>query len=337
MDNSQRCSAIYEDTASEKSFVTAGSGETEPGPGVITKYDIPSTVKFIIYPQDEEQIERGPEHVEGRVGDVQEQPSSSSAAVPVPERPRIEREMEQDQSKRFSESESTFDVAPGSEKRPSVVPASSQKHRGTGTASVMSIASTTVKNESVTADDEAIKETATIVEDEQFIMERWMKTLFYSASGGKDLLSTAKGGERKQYSVSSTCVLFWAGFVAPWCWLVGGWMSPRGASLPEKEGKEGKLREKISVDVDREMTSRGEDGGGLKKWILPNPSSSFKATARVLPTPNTTTPSPKEVEEARLAIADPWVRRCRIASIVGGTILGLGLIAVFIVLGVVVD
>jgi hypothetical protein len=337
MDLSQRCSAIYEDTASEKSFVTAESVETEPSLGVIAKYDIPSTVKFVIYPQDEEQTERGPDHVGERVRDVRGQPLSQNMAVSVSERPRTEQEMEQHQRKRFSESESTFNVAPGSEKRPSVVP-TSQKRRGTGTASVMSTASTTVKNESVAADDEVVKEIATVVEedDDRFIMERWTKTLFYSASDGRELLSAAKGGERKQYPVSSTCVLFWVGFVAPWCWLVGGWMPQRGASSLEKKMKEEKLKEKVSVDVDREMVSRG-DGGGVKKWILPDPSSSFKVTARAPSTLNTTTVSPKEVEEARLAVADPWVRRCRIASIVGGIMLGLGLIAMCIVLAVVRD
>lgn len=306
--------------------MTAASRETEPGSGVIARYDIPSTVRFIIYPQDEEQIERGPGYVEERVRYVQEQPSNSNVAVPVLERPRTERRMEKHQNKRFSESESTFDVVPGSEKRPNMVTAYFQRHRGTGTASVMSIASTTVKNDSVTADDEVTKETATTVEDDRFITERWMKTLFYSSSGGRELFSM---GERRQYPVSSTCVLFWIGFVAPWCWLVGGWMPQRGGSLL------GNGMKKVSANMDREMVSRREDRGGLKKWILPDPSSGFRATAGALPTPNTTTLSPKEVEEVRLAIADPWVRRCRIASIVGGAVLGLGLIAMFIVLAVV--
>jgi len=305
--------------------VTAVSGQTEPGSGVIAKYDIPSTAKFIIYPQDEEQAERGPGHVEERVRDVREQPSSSNVELSVPERG-----MEKPQNKRFSESESTFNVVPGSEKRLNVIHTYSRRPGGTGTASVMSIASTTVKNESVTADDEAIKETATILEDDRFITERWTRTLFYSSSGGRELFSTAKGGERKQYPVSSTCVLFWVGFIAPWCWLVGGWMPQRGSSLLGNGTKK-----KVSANVDREMVSGGEGRGGLKKWILPDPSSSFKATVSALPISNTTTLSPKEVEEARLAIADPWVRRCRIASIVGGVVLGMGLIAMFIVLAVV--
>jgi hypothetical protein len=44
-------------------------------------------------------------------------------------------------------------------------------------------------------------------------MERWTKTLFYSASGdgGRGLLSAANGGDRKQYPVSSNlrAVLGW--------------------------------------------------------------------------------------------------------------------------------
>ena len=300
--------------------MTASNGETEPDPGVITKYDMPSTTELVIYPQDQ-----GLEHIEERDRVVRGQPSTSNVGISV---------LEQRKSKRFSDSETTFNVAPDPRGGPSTVPATAQKPRGTGTVSVMSTASTTVRNESVVVDDGAIEETATIVEDDQFIMERWMKTLFYSASGGKELFSTAKGGERKRYPVSSTCVLFWVGFVAPWCWLVGGWMMPpTDASLRERDMR--KLKEKLSADVDNETGSQGEEGGGLRKWILPDPSSSFKATARAPSISSTTSVCSKEVEEARVTAADPWIRRCRIASIVGGTILGLALIAMVAVLAVV--
>jgi hypothetical protein len=292
---------------------------------------------LVIYPEDQEQTEKELERVEGHERDAQKQPSSSNVGESVPEQPQTGQEMEQRRSKGFSESETTFNVAPDFEKGPTTARTSLQKPKGTGRASVMSIASTTVKNESVTGDDGVVEETATVVEDDQFIMERWMKTLFYSASGGKELFSTAKGGERKQQTASSARVLFWVGFVAPWCWLVGGWMSPRDAPLRENEMKEEKLKEKVSADVDRETVSQGREGGGLKKWILPDPSSSFKATARAPSMSSTTTLCSKEVEEARMAVADPWIRRCRIASMVGGTILGLGLIATVVVLAVVVD
>ena len=198
----------------------------------------------------------------------------------------------------------------------------------------MSIASTTVRNESVMVDDRLVEETATVVEDEGFITERWMKTLFYSVSVDKELFSTAKGGDGKQHPVSSTCVLFWVGFIAPWCWLVGGWMPPRNAPVLKNGVKHDKLKEKISMDVDRETVSRGEDGSGLGKWILPDPSSSFKATTWAPSISSTTSLHPGDIGEARLATADPWVRRCRIASVVGGVILGLGLITMVIVLGV---
>jgi len=312
--------------------VTATSGETEPGSGIVTKHDLPSTAMLVIYPQDGERIEQELQYTGERERLVQEQPSSSNVVVSVPEQPQTE----QHQSKRFSESETTFNVSSEHhDKLPSMAPAFLQRHRATGTASIMSMGSTTVKNESLAADDGVVEETATIVEDERFIMERWMKPLFYSASTGKEPFSAAKEGEQKQYRVSSTCVLFWVGFVAPWCWLVGGWMPPREASLHKKEVKE-KLK-KVSMDVDRETFSQGEDGGGLKKWILPDPSSNFKATARGPFTSSAVTLCPKEVEDARMAVADPWVRRCRIASIVGGAILGLGLAGMVIVLTVVMD
>jgi len=309
--------------------VTAESGSTEPGPGVITKHDIPSTADLIIYPQDQEIGEPG--HVKGRERESQEQPSSSKVGESLLRRPLNEPEVKRLQNRRFTESEATFNVAPDLERRPSTIPSTLPRPRGVGRASAMSIASTTVKNESMIGDDGAVEETATIVEEDQFIMERWMKTLFYSASGGKEFFSTAKGGEGKESPPSSACVLFWVGFVAPWCWLVGGWMPPRDTPLHENEMKEEKLKEKVSADVDRGAV----DGGGLRKWVLPDPSSSFGATARAPSTSSTTTLCSKDAEEAKIATVDPWVRRCRIASIVGGAMLGLGLFVMVIVLAVV--
>ena len=288
--------------------MTAESGRMEPGPGVITKHDIPSTAELIIYPQDREQTEKESKPIEERGREVQELPSSSKVG-------------------------DILNAVP--EKRPSTAHATLQKPKGAGRASVMSIASTTVKNESVTGDDGVVEETATVVEDDQFIMERWMKTLFYSASGRREHFPTAKGGEQKQYPVSSACVLFWVGFVAPWCWLVGGWMPPRDAPSHENGMSDGKLKEKIGVDVGREAVSQGQEGGWFKKWVLPDPSSSFKSTARAPLISSAATLCSKEVEEARTAAVDPWIRRCRIASIVGGTALGLGLIAMVVVLAVV--
>ena len=250
--------------------MTAESGSTEPGPGVITKHDIPSTADLVIYPQDQETEESG--HVERRERDTQEQPPSSKVGESVSGKPRNELETGRHRGRGFSESESTFNVALDIERRPSVIPSTLQKPRGVGRASVMSMASTTVKNESMIGDDGVVEETATVVEEDQFITERWMKTLFYSASGGKELFSTAKGGEGKQSRPSSACVLFWVGFVAPWCWLVGGWMPPRDIPLHENEMKEEKLKEKVGADVDRGVISRGQEGGGLGKWVLPDPS-----------------------------------------------------------------
>jgi len=111
-------------------------------------------------------------------------------------------------------------------------------------------------------------------------------------------------------------------------------MPTRDSPLRENETKQGKLKEKVGVN--RETVSQGEEGGGLRKWILPDPSSNFKATARA-PSVSSTATGCLEVEEARMTAADPWVRRCRIASIVGGTMLGLGLITMVIVLAVVMN
>lgn len=315
--------------------MTATSGETEPGPGVITKHDIPSTADLVTYPEDRGQTGEPLEHVGGYEGNVRF--SSSNVVIPMTVQPHVERGRGQHHSKAFSESETTFNVTSDSQHGHNPVSSAIQRQNRIGTASFMSIGSTTIKNESTIADDRVVEETATIVEDDRFIMERWTKTLSYSASGNKELFSAVKGGDRKQPPVSSTRVLFWVGFIAPWCWLVGGWMPPRGASVLENEMKYEKLRGKTSMGMGRAAVARGEDGTGLKKWIMPDPSSSFKATARVPSISSATTLCPMDIEEARLVATDPWVRRCRIASIVGGAILGLGLITMVIVLGVVTD
>lgn len=309
--------------------MTATSGETELGPRITTRHDIPSTANLVVYPEEQMQAEQQPQHVEER-----ERSPIFNVATPMPEQSHTERERAQHHNKVFNESEVTFNVTSDSHYGHNPILAAVQRQNRIGTASVMSVGSTTIKNESLMADERVIEETATIVEDESFIMERWMKTLFYSASGGKELFSTTKGGDQKQYPVSSTCVLFWVGFIAPWCWLVGGWMPPRDVSVAENEAKYEKLK-KTSLATEREVVPQGEDGAGLRKWILPDPSSSFKATARAPSMSSTTTLCPTGIEEARPTMGDPWVRRCRIASIVGGAILVLGLIAMAIVLGVV--
>lgn len=113
-------------------------------------------------------------------------------------------------------------------------------------------------------------------------------------------------------------------------------MPPRDTPFRENE-TEDKLKEKVGVGVDGQAVPQGEEWGGLKKWILPDPSSNFKATAKTSSTSSTATLCSREVEDGGKTAVDPWIRRCRIASIVGGTILGVGLIAMVIVLAVVMD
>ena len=294
------------------------------------KHGIPSTADSVIYPGDQERARKQSEYA--KESNYQGQSSGWSLIISPPELPQIEQEGRQHQINAFSESETTFNINSDSQHGHNSIPVTVQKSHRPGAASVISIGSTTVRNESVIVGDRIVEETATVGEEDNFIMERWTKSLFFSAPGGKELLLTTEG-DQKEHLVSSTRVLFWAGFIAPWCWLVGGWMPYGGASVCENETRYETLKEKISTSMRSEAVSR-EDGAGLKKWVLPDPSSSFKATARAPSTSNDATLYPRENENGRLATADPWVRRCRIASMVGGTVLGLALIVMVIVLGV---
>ena len=114
-------------------------------------------------------------------------------------------------------------------------------------------------------------------------------------------------------------------------------MVPGDTPSRGNEMKNEKLRRKVNADMDRETVSGGRSGGGLKRWVLPDPLSSFRATAGAPSISSTTNLCSKEVEEARIVAVDPWVRRCRIASIIGGAVLGLGLVVMLVVLAVVAE
>lgn len=48
----------------------------------------------------------------------------------------------------------------------------------------------------------------------------------------------AESSASRANSTSPACVLFWLGFVAPWCWLIAGWcLSVRSGQMKETEGQ----------------------------------------------------------------------------------------------------
>jgi len=125
-------------------------------------------------------------------------------------------------------------------------------------------------------------------------------------------------------------ILFWLGFVAPWCWLIGGW-------LPEFRPKNnGENRENVGGAGDV-LPTWAEKGGkkyghgvGLGHgYPFVSPSleslggSSIASSTRAL----------KVTPPRQTDVADPWIYRCRVASGVAAIVLTAAFIVAFIIVG----
>ncbi|KAF7799670.1 hypothetical protein EIP86_010910 [Pleurotus ostreatoroseus] len=65
---------------------------------------------------------------------------------------------------------------------------------------------------------------------ESAIKRRWLLGLSFGSY--RTDRGTWEPGKRAR--MTSACVLFWLGFIAPWCWLIGGWyLAPSGEMKPD--------------------------------------------------------------------------------------------------------
>lgn len=123
-------------------------------------------------------------------------------------------------------------------------------------------------------------------------------------------------------------VLFWLGFIAPWCWLIGGWLpefKDRNRNEKERENVGG-----ASVLPTWKMAEKSERRHGTGfgyPFVAPSleslGGSSTASDAPVL----------KAKSSQQTDIVDPWVFRCRLASGVAGIALTAAFVVAFIVVG----
>ncbi|OCB88292.1 hypothetical protein A7U60_g4594 [Sanghuangporus baumii] len=153
-------------------------------------------------------------------------------------------------------------------------------------------------------------------------------------------------------------VLFWTGFLAPWCWLIGGWMLarsgetmaeglPRGAKEPElplhnTSGLQLQLRQQRSREIrnapDTEKQSSEQQHSSI--WqAAKNSSVELLDSLRGLPRradQEGNVNADKSVMSSKSTVravvlhgdvpipilitprVDPWVTRCRVAAVVSG-------------------
>jgi len=127
----------------------------------------------------------------------------------------------------------------------------------------------------------------------------------------------------KQTENSDTArTLFWVGFVAPWCWLIGGWLVK--ARKSEKHSKSGHT-------LPLWTGKSAQRVGSFKMQPLQHGYPFVAPSVQDL-----MPPSFSRAVHPRgpfLVARSPWIRRCRIASCVSGVVIMLLFIAALVVVG----
>jgi len=126
-------------------------------------------------------------------------------------------------------------------------------------------------------------------------------------------------------TASPACILFWLGFIAPWCWLIGGWTiwanrregNPLGDSLLPLWRKWKKNTEDV-VRSDQDSTMSG---------------STFASRRPSQPKLKKQKSSLRSSMSTRFGgyDDDPWVKRCRYAALISGAVLTIAFIIAVVV------
>lgn len=175
------------------------------------------------------------------------------------------------------------------------------------------------------------------------IQQRWRLGLSFGSFRSEQ--RDWKSDEESQRRVTSARVLFWLGFIAPWCWLLGGWyLSTDGEVKPD-----GQYLDTVQWKWPHRGKAKGvvkpAKEGNSKKTL--SPFWRFHARAQetlpMSPVDNQSARSVRSVRSTRsigeekseqIPSIDLWVRRCRIAATISGVLLCAAVIACIIVLAI---
>ncbi|KAH9947795.1 hypothetical protein B0H21DRAFT_852136 [Amylocystis lapponica] len=166
---------------------------------------------------------------------------------------------------------------------------------------------------------------------EAYIHQRWLKGVSFGSA--HLVLPPAP----RPHRATSACVLFWLGFVGPWCWLIGGWLLSRGGEI-KPEGED------MALPVWIRRKSRGYGGGG-KEECHPAALKEKKHGLRmwfplIAPSGETLSPVRSRTsvdslqKQKRGQGVDPWVFRCRVAAIASGIIILAAFVVAVVIAGV---
>ncbi|KAI6041520.1 hypothetical protein EDC04DRAFT_3139664 [Pisolithus marmoratus] len=160
-----------------------------------------------------------------------------------------------------------------------------------------------------------------------FIDRRFADSDFYIGSTA-ERASARQAGQRcitQKDSPDTIKLLFWIGFIAPWCWLIGGWMiEPRHAPLYSSRSRGGSLLPM--------WTGKGknvQNASSVNMHTHGYPFITPSVASLMPPSYSRVVLSPKPLRPVK----NPWVRRCRIAAVTSGVLLLVAFVVTFVVVG----
>ncbi|KAI0299430.1 hypothetical protein B0F90DRAFT_1818178 [Multifurca ochricompacta] len=205
-----------------------------------------------------------------------------------------------------------------------------------------------------------------------FIWHRWTKGLSFGSALSRPSFSAAQRACAALARLPPLpMLLFWAGFLAPWCWLIGGWLITEGrweesgkarAALPlwksrrgptagarGRQGKGGQSKGKavsgphdsFAKDLEKSdavtiegQASREERGVGPHRhhWVPARWNRARTAAPAPEDPSDGGTQKEKVVTFVKPYSAEVWVYRCRLAAVVSALILLTAFIVTLIVL-----
>ncbi|KAF8270033.1 hypothetical protein EI94DRAFT_1723680 [Lactarius quietus] len=152
-------------------------------------------------------------------------------------------------------------------------------------------------------------------------------------------------------------ILFWAGFVAPWCWLIGGWLIAEGRW--EDNGKarpawplwrprstrrrmdKGKMVLARDVEKGPEGAGAGANEDAPRRrwaWTAWNPFTP-RASILLAKLPGTSGDGAAAAQKEKVVTfvkpysAEVWVYRCRLAAVISAVVLLTALIVTLVIVG----
>ncbi|KAI1787258.1 hypothetical protein LXA43DRAFT_716232 [Ganoderma leucocontextum] len=187
--------------------------------------------------------------------------------------------------------------------------------------------------------------------------QRWLKGMSF----GSGRFAHPPPAQAKR-EVTHAFVLFWAGFVAPWCWLIGGWLlsregeafEPEGPLLPLWHRRRADRGKHVAVDrgdgdSDHQHHAGGVScGGGAHEFRGAADHKRTKATSwypPIAPSVESLAPSTHSRGSAHKLRrhlhghhgsrgVDPWIARCRVAAAVSGVLIFAGFIVAMVFVGI---